>query len=281
VRDPFDHPAVLRLVRLALEEDLGRGDWTTRLTVPEDGRAEGRIVAREGLVVAGLPIVNCVLRGLRAEAEAEFGAAEGERVEAGRGLATLRGRAADLLAAERVTLNFLQRMCGVATLTRSYVEAIAGSQARIADTRKTVPGWRLLDKYAVRIGGGTNHRFGLDDGILIKDNHVAVCGGVAEAVRRARERAPHLARIEVECETLEEVDEALEAGADAILLDNMDVARIAEAVRRVAGRARIEASGRMSLERARQVAAVGVDLISVGQLTHSVQAPDIAFELSR
>jgi nicotinate-nucleotide pyrophosphorylase (carboxylating) len=194
-------------------------------------------------------------------------------------LCEIRGPARDVLVLERVILNFLQRLCGVATLTRRYVEAVAGTRARIVDTRKTIPGWRLLDKYAVTAGGGSNHRFGLDDGILIKDNHIVACGGVSRAIERARRGAPHLLSIEVECETMAEVDEAVAARADVILLDNMRPADLREAVRRIAGRALVEASGGITLETVGEVAEAGVDLISVGALTHSAPAVDLSMEL--
>jgi len=179
-----------------------------------------------------------------------------------------------------VTLNFLQRMCGVATLTRRYVDAIEGRRAKIVDTRKTVPGWRLLDKYAVSAGGGSNHRFGLDDGILIKDNHIVACGSIRAAIDRARRGGHHLLRIEVECETLAQVAEALSAGVDVILLDNMAASEIAEAVRRIAGRAQVEASGGVTLETVRKIAETGVDLISVGALTHSAPAANLSMDLT-
>ncbi len=215
---------------------------------------------------------------MRFDAKCADGAAAGSDHTIGE----LRGRAADLLSLERVILNFLQRMCGVATFTRRFVEAIEGTRARIVDTRKTVPGWRLLDKYAVAVGGGTNHRFGLDDGILIKDNHIAACGGVGAAVERARRRADHLLlRVEVECETPAQVDEALAAGADAILLDNMSAAEIAAAVRQIAGRALVEVSGGVTLATVRAIAEAGPDLISVGALTHSAPIADLAMDLTK
>ncbi|MGH7821997.1 MAG: carboxylating nicotinate-nucleotide diphosphorylase [Candidatus Binatia bacterium] len=278
--DPFRHPAVARLVRLAVEEDVGRGDLTTAVTVDAGARVDARVVARQQLIVAGLPIAPLVFETLGAQVSLEFPAREGGPGATGQILVRIRGEAAAILAAERVLLNFLQRLCGVATFTRTFVNAARGTGARIVDTRKTIPGWRLLDKYAVRLGGGQNHRFGLDDGILIKDNHIAACGGIPAAVSRARKLAPHLARIEVECETLHQLDEALAAGADAILLDNMTTAELGDAVRRVAGRVIVEASGGMTLERIPEVAAAGVDLISVGALTHSAPAADLALEIA-
>lgn len=277
--DPFHHPSVHRLVRLALEEDVGRGDVTTAATVSSGRRAGAAVSTREPIVVAGLPIARILFEEAGASVEVDLRAREGEKAASGSVLLALGGDAGALLGAERVLLNFLQRLCGVATLTRRFVDAVSGTRARIVDTRKTLPGWRLLDKYAVRVGGGQNHRFALDDGILVKDNHIAVCGGLGKAVLAARAHAPHLLAIEVECDTLTEVDEALAAGADAILLDNMATKEIAEAVRRIGGRALVEASGGMTLGRVREVAEAGVDLISVGALTHSAPAVDLTMEL--
>jgi nicotinate-nucleotide pyrophosphorylase (carboxylating) len=268
-------------VRLALEEDLGRGDVTTRATVPSAVEAVGALVARQPLVFAGGPIIAVVLEeaGL-SSARVELRHAEGTAVGKGVVLGELRGAAADLLAVERVVLNFLQRMSGVATLTRRFVDAVAGTPAKIVDTRKTLPGWRLLDKYAVAAAGAGNHRFGLDDGILIKDNHIVACGGVRQAIERAREGVHPLLKIEVECEALAEVDEALAAGADVILLDNMTIANLGAAVRRIGGRAQTEASGGVTLATVREIAETGIDLISVGALTHSAPAADLAMDLA-
>lgn len=279
MNDPFRDRRVRRLVRFALDEDVGRGDVTTAATIAADKMVTAMISAREAIVVAGLPIAAVVFEEAGAKAQVEARAREGERAAAGTALLSIRGNAAELLGVERTLLNFLQRMCGVATLTRRFVDAVSGTRARITDTRKTIPGWRLLDKYAVRMGGGWNHRFGLDDGILIKDNHVLACGGIAAAVARARSAAPHLLRVEVECDTLAQVEEALTAGTDAILLDNMSTADLAEAVKRIAGRAIVEASGGMTFQRVREVAETGVDLISVGALTHSAPAVDLTMEL--
>jgi nicotinate-nucleotide pyrophosphorylase (carboxylating) len=279
---PFAHAAVRRLVHLALEEDLGRGDVTTLGTVDAAVDAVGRIVARQPLWVAGLPIVSVVLEEARiADTRFEIRRPEGTTAAAHDTIGELRGRARDLLSLERVILNFLQRMCGVATFTRRFVEAIDGTRARIVDTRKTLPGWRLLDKYAVGIGGGTNHRFGLDDGVLIKDNHIAACGGIGGAVARVRRRAHHLLRVEVECESISQIDEALAAGCDAVLLDNMSATELAAAVRHIAGRALVEASGGVTLATVRAIAEAGPDLISVGALTHSAPSSDLAMDLAR
>lgn len=276
----FRSSAVRRLVELAIDEDLGRGDVTSDATLAEAGRVSGHLVAREPLVVAGMPIVPIVLEVARTRSVEIHGALpDGSAVAAGAVVAELHGAAVEVLAIERVTLNFLQRMSGVATLTRRYVEAVAGTGARIVDTRKTLPGWRLLDKYAVAAGGGANHRFGLDDGVLIKDNHILACGGIRSAVERARAAAHHLLRVEVECDRLAEVDEAIAAGADVVLLDNMTTAELREAVDRIAGRALAEASGGITLATVREVAGCGVDLISVGALTHSAPAVDLALDL--
>jgi nicotinate-nucleotide pyrophosphorylase (carboxylating) len=276
----FSQRSVRRLIRLALDEDVGRGDVTTAATVEAAVEAVGTIVARHPVVVAGLPIVPLIVEEAGIDATRfEIRCHEGVAVGSQTVIGELRGKAGGLLTVERVVLNFLQRMCGVATLTRRYVEAVAGTKAKIVDTRKTVPGWRVLDKYAVAVGGGANHRFGLDDGVLIKDNHIVASGGIRPAIERARQYAHHLMRIEVECETMAEVDEALAAGVDAILLDNMASAEIAAAVARIGGRARVEASGGVTLATVRQIAEAGPDLISVGALTHSAPAADLAMEL--
>jgi len=276
----FALPQVTALLQAALAEDVGRGDVTTRLTVPPGVRATGTLLAKQDGVLAGLPLVARVFAVLgAAEVTVTTLAADGAAFATGTRLATVVGPAADLLIGERVALNLVQRLSGVATLTRRYVDAVAGTRARIVDTRKTTPGMRALEKYAVRMGGGHNHRAGLDDGILIKDNHLTAAGGVAAAVSAARRGAPHGLRVEVECATPTQVDEALAAGADAILLDNMSTAQIADAVRRIAGRALVEASGGVTLATLRAVADTGVDLISVGALTHSAPAVDISMKI--
>jgi nicotinate-nucleotide pyrophosphorylase (carboxylating) len=273
---PFNHPSITRLIALALEEDLGRGDVTTMATISPDRAAQGKITAKADLSIAGLPLVEMVLKEIDSHAGARLLKSEGSVVKKGEVVAELWGNAAALLIAERTLLNFLQHLSGVATLTRRFVAAVAGTRCKIIDTRKTLPGFRLLDKYAVTQGGGTNHRMGLDDGVLIKDNHIAVCGGVGAAVRQARARVSALLRIEVECTTLAEVQEAVETQADIILLDNMSTMQMREAVQFVNGRALLEASGNMSLERVREVAETGVDFISVGALTHSASAADLS-----
>ncbi len=277
---PFDHPAVDRLIRLALEEDVGRGDATTRATIPSNQAARGKITAKADLVLAGLPIIALVLAQTDKTAGVRLLGQEGRQVPVGTVVAEVWGQAAGLLTAERTLLNLLQHLSGVATLTRKFVEAVAGTQCTIIDTRKTLPGLRLLDKYAVVQGGGRNHRLGLDDGVLIKDNHIAVCGGVGAAVRQARSQASTWLRIEVECTTVAEVEEALDAQADIILLDNMTTGQMNEAVQLIHGRALVEASGNMSLERVREVAETGVDFISVGVLTHSTPAADLSMSVT-
>ena len=276
----FDLPAARALIEAALVEDIGRGDLTTQLTVPADERASAAIVAKQDGVLAGAALVDGVFAALGArDLSITHHAADGSPFAAGVTLVTIEGRAADLLTGERTALNFLQELCGVATLTRRFVDAVADTRARIIDTRKTTPGWRALQKYAVRMGGGYNHRGGLDDGILIKDNHLVAAGGVSAAVAAARRGAPHSVRVQVECATLDQVDEALAAEADAILLDNMSLDQLTAAVRRIAGRSIVEASGGVTLASVRAIAETGVDLISVGELTHSAPAIDLSMKM--
>jgi nicotinate-nucleotide pyrophosphorylase (carboxylating) len=271
---------VERLIDLALEEDLFLGDVTSEATLDPGAQGEWRFLAKDDLVLAGTEVAARVFE--RLGAACSFDARDGDRVASGTWMGQARGSVRALLAAERTALNFLQRLSGVASLTRQCAEALAsgGGRARLLDTRKTTPGWRRLEKEAVRAGGGTNHRFALGDGVLVKDNHVAACGGVGEAVRRARARASAMLKIEVEVADLAGLEEAISAGADIVLLDNMDEATMAEAVRQTSGRALLEASGNMTLERLPRVAATGVDFISMGALTHSARAVDISFEVS-
>ena len=273
----FELPQLDELIRAALAEDVGRGDVTPRLTVPPGRRAIGALLAKQQGVLAGLPLVARVFAAMGAAVRVDERLHDGATFSAGTTLAAIEGLAANLLIGERLALNLVQRLSGVATVTRRFVDAVAGTRARVIDTRKTTPGLRALEKYAVRIGGGGNHRSGLDDGILIKDNHITAAGGVGAALAAARRGAPHGLRIEIECATLAQVDEALAAGAEAILLDNMPVAQLAEAVRHIGGRAVSEASGGVTLETIRAIAETGVDLISVGALTHS--APAIAISM--
>lgn len=271
-----------RAVRLALAEDLGSGDVTTLATVPEGATATALMRAREPLVVAGLALAEAAFRELAATVQTSRIAADGHRVAAGETLLRISGPARALLSAERVALNFIQRLSGVATLTAQFVEAVQETRAQVLDTRKTTPGWRRLEKYAVTCGGGANHRFGLFDRVLIKDNHLAALRGeapnpIAAAVQRARTSCPQL-KVEVEADTLEQVTQAVEAGADSVLLDNMSVDQLRAAVRLVAGRAQTEASGGVTLANVRAIADTGVDFISVGALTHSARAVDIGLD---
>jgi len=277
--DVFDLPAIDSLVRTALAEDLGAGDLTTRLTVPAEKRARAEISAKESAVVAGLPLISKVCAAAGGKVDVREHVSDGTRVTSGDVVASLAGPAHTLLATERVILNLLQHLSGVATFTARFVAAVGGSGCRIVDTRKTTPGLRVLEKYAVRVGGGFNHRTGLDDGILIKNNHITAAGGVAAAVGAAHVGAPHGLKVEVECTTFAEVDEALAAGAEIILLDNMASAELTEAVRRIGGRALVEASGGVTLNNVAAVAATGVDIISIGALTHSVPAVDLHMTL--
>src|SRR5512138_2180972 len=269
-----------RLVDLALEEDLLLGDATSEATIDASAHGEGRFLAKEDLVLAGAEVAVRVFERLGAGCRLDR--ADGARVQRGETFGVASGPARALLAAERTALNFLQRLSGVATATRRCVDALAaaGGKTVLLDTRKTTPGFRMLEKAAVRAGGARNHRLSLGDGILVKDNHVAACGGVAEAVRRARARGGAMLKVEVEVVDLAGLDAALAAGADLVLLDNMDDAAIAEAVRHAAGRAKLEASGNMTIERLPRIAATGVDYVSMGAITHSARAVDISFELS-
>jgi nicotinate-nucleotide pyrophosphorylase (carboxylating) len=270
------------LLRRALAEDLGgAGDLTSDAIVPEEGRARARFVARRAGRIAGLRVAVDTLRLLDPGIEHRIEVGDGGDAPAGAVLATVEGRAGALLTGERVALNLLGRLSGIATATRDLVRAIAPHGARVADTRKTTPGLRALEKYAVRAGGGSNHRFGLDDAILIKDNHVAFAGSVRTAVERARAAAGHTVRIELEVDSLDQLDEALALGVDLVLLDNFALRDLEEAVRRTAGRAILEASGGITLETAAAIAATGVDLLSVGWLTHSAPALDVALDFER
>lgn len=268
------------LVRAALREDLGRaGDLTTDAIVPADANGTGRIVAREPGVVSGIFVVGRVFAVLDPRVVVAVAVADGERVTQGTVVATISGPLRSLLTGERTALNVLSRLSGVATATSRLVEAVAGTRATIVDTRKTTPGLRALEKAAVRDGGGSNHRFGLDDAILIKDNHVAIAGSVTAAIEAARRRAGHLVKIEIEVDTLVQLDEALAARADIILLDNFTVDGLREAVTRTDRRALLEASGRIDAGSVRAVAETGVDLISSGALTHSARILDFGFDI--
>jgi nicotinate-nucleotide pyrophosphorylase (carboxylating) len=281
VPSPYELPEQLidGVVSRALEEDLGSGDLTTEACVDPAARAVAHAVARAPMVVCGGPVFARVFARIDASLSVEIRAADGARAAAGQPLWTVRGRARPILMGERVALNLVQRMCGVATQTRAFVDAVpAGHKTRITDTRKTTPGLRALERYAVRVGGGHNHRDDLGAAVLIKDNHVASCGGVRAAIERARAGAPHTAKIECEVDSLDQLDEALAAGADIVLLDNMPTAVVREAALRTRGRAQLEASGGITLARVAELARAGVDAISVGALTHSVPAADVGLD---
>ena len=269
--------SVRKIVSRALVEDLGKGDLTTTLTVPETTKAHGTFFAKQPLVVAGLPVAAEVFRMLEPDYAWGVVAADGAEVAAGEPLARVEGKAATLLSGERVALNFLQRLSGIATLTRKFKQQLEGLKTELLDTRKTTPGLRILEKYAVRMGSGTSHRVGLDEGILIKNNHIAMAGGIGAAVGRVRSGRPAGMPIEVEVRTGTELEEAIEVGADIALLDNMTPAEVAECVRLAGGRVRLEVSGGVSLQNVRAYAQTGVDRISVGALTHSAPAADINF----
>jgi nicotinate-nucleotide pyrophosphorylase (carboxylating) len=267
------------LVEWALAEDLRSGDVTSQSVLAPDASGRARIEAREPLVVCGLPLAQAVFARLDPALHFEPRVEDGARVPPGAVLARLSGPLHAILAGERTALNFLQRMSGVAGHTARFVEAVAGTRAAIVDTRKTLPGWRALDKYAVAVGGGTNHRFALDDAILVKDNHAAAAGGVAQAVKAARAAAPPHLFLQAEVQSLEEARAALDAGADGLLLDNRSPAELRAIVEALGGRTSLEASGGVSLANVREVAETGVDRISIGALTHSAPAADVALEV--
>jgi nicotinate-nucleotide pyrophosphorylase (carboxylating) len=275
---------VQAIIDRALVEDIAWGDVTTQALVPPTQRARARALFKRGGVVAGVPVFLQTFRTLDPDLRAEVHVPDGMQVESGTVVVELEGRAAAILSAERVALNLIQRMSGTATATAALVEAVAGYSVRIIDTRKTAPGLRLLDKYAVRVGGGSNHRYNLADALLIKDNHLAVAHraglSIAEVLAQVRQRVSPFLKIEVEVESVAAAAETAAAGADMILLDNMSPAEMAEAVKAVAGRALVEASGGITIENIREIAATGVDLISSGALTHSVRALDVSLEVT-
>jgi len=278
----LDDGALFAKIGAFLAEDLGRGDITTQACVARNARARGRFLAKEPMVVAGLEAAEAVFSTLDSQQQIEAFASDGEEVEAGKVIARASGFADVLLGGERVALNLLQRLSGIATLTRKYVRAIEGTGAQIVDTRKTTPGLRMLEKYAVISGGARNHRLGLDDGVLIKDNHIALAGGVGAAVERAREATGHLHKIEVEVSTEKDLREAISSGADILLLDNLtpeETARMVLIARELASQVTLESSGGITLENVRAYADAGVDLISIGALTHSARAMDISFKI--
>jgi len=270
---------IRQMIEGALREDIGPGDVTTGSVLTGRERGRARAVAKADMIIAGIDIFKEVF--IAVDPEIQFAGKLGDGLRAKRGdtIAEVSGRLSSILQAERVSLNLFQRMCGIATLTRTYVDRVKGTKAKMLDTRKTAPGLRVLDKYAVTVGGGCNHRFALYDGVLIKDNHIAAAGGITSAVRRAAASGTPMRKIEVEVKNLKEAKEALKAGADMIMLDNMSPRNMEEAVRFVAGRVPVEASGNISLSNVREVAETGVDYISAGALTHSVSAADISLKI--
>ncbi|MGV8841519.1 MAG: carboxylating nicotinate-nucleotide diphosphorylase [Bauldia sp.] len=277
---PLPVGLVVEAVRLALAEDLGRaGDITSLATIPADRTASAVIAARRSGVVAGMPFAAEAFRQIDPTVAFMVERDDGVRLEPGAVLARIEGPARAILTAERVALNYLGRLSGIASATADFVAAVAGTGARITDTRKTTPGLRAIEKYAVRCGGGSNHRFGLDDAVLIKDNHIAVAGGVAVAIRRARAAVGHLVMVEVEVDTLAQLAEALAAGPDAVLLDNMSPATLRKAVALIAGRCIAEASGGVTLATVRAIAETGVDVVSSGWITHSAPSLDLGLDM--
>lgn len=279
VMTTLDKSVIERAVRLALEEDIGFGDITTNSIVPPEQQGQGLLVTKEPGVIAGLDVAEMTFRLVDPTLEIIKNVGEGEQVPAGQVIMEVRGSARSILTGERVALNFLQRMSGIATRTAKFVELVRYYNAKIVDTRKTTPGLRALEKYAVVAGGGRNHRFGLFDAVLIKDNHIEIAGGVKKAIMAARHQIPHTMRVEVEVETLEMIDEALEVKADIIMLDNMTPELMRQAVEKIAGRALIEASGGVTEETIIDIAKTGVDYISIGALTHSIKSLDISLDI--
>lgn len=271
----LDFREVDRIIQNALAEDIHEGDWSTNSIVPENVKAEAFLKVKEDGIIAGLQVAEKVFKALDADINFISQVNDGERVEKGKIIAEITGSYRAILTGERTALNFLQRMSGIATETAKYVEAVNGTKTQILDTRKTVPGLRILDKYSVKTGGGTNHRIGLFDMIMLKDNHIKIAGGIKNAIAQVKSNIPKQLKIEVETTTLDEVREALECGADIIMLDNMENKTMLEAVNFIGGKAAVEASGNMTLDRVKEVAALGVDYISIGALTHSVKGLDI------
>jgi len=271
--------AIDKLIDLALEEDIAAGDITTDHLVTPDTEAAGLIVTKEPVVVAGLEIARRIFQRLDPGVVCHDEAADGDTLARGQTIMTLEGRLGPLLVAERTALNFLQRLSGIATHVRRHVDAVAGMPVRLLDTRKTTPGWRILEKYAVRVGGASNHRMGLYDGVLIKDNHIAACGGITTAVQKIKAKVSHLVKIEVETSDLGQVREALACGADVIMLDNMSLEQIRTAVELIQRRALVEVSGNVTLEKLQDLAATGVDLISIGALTHAARSVDLSMRI--
>ena len=267
------------LIKLALQEDIGPGDITTDNLVAPDIRGVGTIVAKQELVIAGLQVAEKVFKTLEPQIDFEALYADGDRIAIGSTVVSINGKLDALLKGERTALNFLQRLSGIATQARAFVREVAGTSVKLVDTRKTTPGWRVLEKYAVRMGGAHNHRMGLYDGVLIKDNHIAVSGGIAKAVKQVRQAISHLVKVEVEAATVEAVQEALAAGVDVIMLDNMTLDQIRQAIRIIDKKALVEVSGNVTRERLKELAQTGVDLISIGALTHSAVAVDLSMRI--
>ena len=271
--------SVQHLIDLALQEDIGPGDITTDNLVDRDLQGDALIIAKEALVIAGMAVAEQVFRSLDPEVRCRSEFRDGDAVEAGDVILELAGRLQALLKGERTALNFLQHLSGIATTVRSYVEELRHKTVRLVDTRKTTPGWRVLEKYAVRVGGAHNHRTGLYDGVLIKDNHIAASGGITHAVRQIRQKVSHLVKIEVEASNLSEVKEAVRAGADVVMLDNMDIKQIQEALKVIKGAVIVEVSGNVTRTDLNALADVGVDIISVGALTHSARSVDMSMQI--
>jgi nicotinate-nucleotide pyrophosphorylase (carboxylating) len=271
--------SVDELIKLALKEDIGSGDITTDAIVLPDLEGIGDVIAKDDFIVAGLDVARNVFDHLDPQVLFSSTFKDGDRVKNGRIVFSVQGKLASILKAERTALNFIQRLSGIATLTRTYVDRLKGSNVRIVDTRKTTPGWRGIEKYAVKIGGGYNHRMGLYDGVLIKDNHIAACGGIRTAVDTARKQIHHLVKIEVEVTDMVELAEALSAGADVIMLDNMTPDQIRQAVKKINSTALVEVSGGVNLDNLHRLAEAGVDFISVGALTHSAKSVDMSMKI--
>lgn len=274
----YDRFQVDRLIDLWLAEDVGYGDLTAQLMLDEQAQATLHMNAREPMVIAGIEVAAMIGRRYDPTLSMQVGVRDGQAVDKGTRLMTISGSARSIVTVERTALNILQRLCGIATLTARYVKEIEGTKARLIDTRKTTPGLRMLEKHAVTCGGGLNHRLGLDQGVMLKDNHIAIAGGIRHAVERVRRHLPILTKIEVECDRLDQVTEALEAGADVIMLDNMPVPQMKQAVAMVAGRAKIEASGGIRLDTIREIALTGVDYISTSKITQGAPALDIGLD---
>lgn len=274
----YDSFATDRLIDLWLAEDIGACDLTTQVMIEPEETGRFRMNARQPMVLAGIEVAARIFKRYDPDLKVVLRVKDGDRVEKGTVLMEVEGRARSVLTVERTALNVAQRLSGIASETARYVERIAGTKCRLIDTRKTTPGLRMLEKHAVSCGGGLNHRLGLDNGVMIKDNHIAVCGSISAAVERARRKLPVLTKVEVECDTLDQVEEAVAAGADVIMLDNMAVPDMREAVRRIAGRAKVEASGGITIDTIREIAETGVDYISTSKITQAAPAVDIGLD---